>query len=149
MFKSVAYVHVEGDKLEPRNVKCMFIGYSIGMKWFKLWDFTKSKCIISKDAMFREIEMFISETKDESGGTTSNRKTVVEVELHGRDIDEDGEIRETITPNEVEEYDVQYENREIISTGSSEHLIDYSLARDKIRREIRAPNMLGYLDLIA
>jgi len=31
------YVHIKKDKLEARDVKCVFIGYHKGVKGYKLW----------------------------------------------------------------------------------------------------------------
>nr|KYP48059.1 Retrovirus-related Pol polyprotein from transposon TNT 1-94 [Cajanus cajan] len=37
VFGSVAYAHVKEGKLEPRVVKCVFVGYPKGVKGYKLW----------------------------------------------------------------------------------------------------------------
>lgn len=36
-FGCAAYVHVRQDKLEPRALKCTFMGYPFGVKGYKLW----------------------------------------------------------------------------------------------------------------
>ena len=43
--------------MEPRALKCMFIGYVKGVKGYKLWCDGHKKCIISRDVVFNESEM--------------------------------------------------------------------------------------------
>jgi len=38
VFGCIAYAHVDNGKLEPRVVKCIFIGYQHGVKGYKLWN---------------------------------------------------------------------------------------------------------------
>ncbi|KAG8474672.1 hypothetical protein CXB51_031137 [Gossypium anomalum] len=37
IFKCPAYTHVDNGKLEPRAIKCVFLGYKAGVKGYKLW----------------------------------------------------------------------------------------------------------------
>nr|KYP64656.1 Retrovirus-related Pol polyprotein from transposon TNT 1-94 [Cajanus cajan] len=63
VFGSLAYAHVKEGKLEPRAVKCVFIGYPDGVKGYKLWKLEKGggKCIISRDVTFDETKLGILE----------------------------------------------------------------------------------------
>ena len=56
VFGCTTYVQTKTNKLEPRVVKFIFLGYSKGVKGYKLWIETqgKGKCIISKDVTFNE-----------------------------------------------------------------------------------------------
>ena len=38
VFGCTAYAHVDNGKLEPREVKCIFLGYGSGVKTYKLWN---------------------------------------------------------------------------------------------------------------
>ncbi|KAG8498690.1 hypothetical protein CXB51_005073 [Gossypium anomalum] len=37
IFGCPAYAHVNNGKLEPRSIKCVFLGYKAGVKGYKLW----------------------------------------------------------------------------------------------------------------
>ena len=56
IFGSPAYVHVREGKLDPRAKKCIFLGFTHGVKGFRLWcPEAKSKRIIhSRDVVFNE-----------------------------------------------------------------------------------------------
>ena len=58
VFGCASYAHVRQDKLEPRALKCLFLGYPHGVKGFKLWCLEPGfqKCIISRDVTFNEFE---------------------------------------------------------------------------------------------
>lgn len=57
IFRCPAYAHVNEGKLEPRAIKCIFIGYPDGVKGYKLWCPVTRKCLISRDVTFNETEM--------------------------------------------------------------------------------------------
>ena len=59
IFGCTTYAHVKQGKLEPRALKCAFLGYLDGTKGYKLscTDLKPPKCIISKDVIFNESEM--------------------------------------------------------------------------------------------
>lgn len=42
IFGCPTYAHVNNGKLEPRAIKCIFLGYLDGVKGYKLW------CLITK-----------------------------------------------------------------------------------------------------
>ena len=51
-FGCPAYARVDNGKLEPRALKCVFLGYKPGMKGYKLWISELKKMIISKDLLW-------------------------------------------------------------------------------------------------
>jgi hypothetical protein len=58
VFGCEAYAHVpmeKRSKLENKAVKCIFIGYSAGVKGYKLWDPVTSKVLYSRNVIFREL----------------------------------------------------------------------------------------------
>ena len=56
VFGCCAYAHVKQGKLEPRALKCIFLGYPKGIKGYKLWCLEPGmrKCIINRDVIFNE-----------------------------------------------------------------------------------------------
>lgn len=56
-FGAIAYVHVpkaERKKLEPKSVRCIFVGYSATQKAYRFWDPCSRTVKISRDVTFDE-----------------------------------------------------------------------------------------------
>ena len=58
IFGCPAYAHVDNGKLEPRALKCIFLGFKEGVKGFKLWCPEQKKVVISRNVIFDESSMF-------------------------------------------------------------------------------------------
>ncbi|GJZ47045.1 gag-pol polyprotein [Tanacetum coccineum] len=50
----VMYNTQETTKLDPKSKKCLFLGYADGVKWYRLWDPTAHKVVVSRDVVFME-----------------------------------------------------------------------------------------------
>ena len=91
VFGCVAYAHKSEGKLEPRARRCMFIGYPTGVKGYKLWydDVGGSRCIISKDLIYKEDMMYIENSRQSSEQPQDKlaEDKQVEVELNGQQVD--------------------------------------------------------------
>ena len=57
VFGCPAYAHVDNGKLEPRAIKCIFLGYNSSVKGYKLWNPVIQKVVISKNVVFNESAM--------------------------------------------------------------------------------------------
>ncbi|KAL2238396.1 UNVERIFIED_CONTAM: Retrovirus-related Pol polyprotein from transposon TNT 1-94 [Sesamum indicum] len=143
IFGCSAFVHQNIDKLEPRSVKCVFIGYPEGTKGYRLWVRSQPgfKVLISRDVTFNENEFpCLDKTQLKEKEPTLNK-----VENHLGD-NQEGEgnnknIAEQTTENENE--GVTTENE---TTTIENPLNDYQLTRDRVRRETRIPTKLRDFD---
>nr|GEV75137.1 Gag-Pol polyprotein [Tanacetum cinerariifolium] len=50
----VMYYSQETTKLSPKSKKCLFLGYTDGVKGYRVWDPTAYKVVVSKDVVFME-----------------------------------------------------------------------------------------------
>ena len=57
MFGCPAYVHESKGKLDPRSRKCIFLGYTKGVKGYRLWCPTTQKIVTSRHVTFDEKAM--------------------------------------------------------------------------------------------
>ncbi|KAG8475264.1 hypothetical protein CXB51_032125 [Gossypium anomalum] len=75
IFGCPAYAHVNNGKLEPRSIKCVFLGYKAGVKGYKLWCPENRKVVISRDVVFDETAMLPNlSLKDSSNKKISRTK---------------------------------------------------------------------------
>jgi hypothetical protein len=63
VFGCTAYAHVNNGKLEPRAIKCIFLGSgsSSGVKAYKLWNPKAQKAFYSRNIVFNESTIFTSD----------------------------------------------------------------------------------------
>ena len=146
MFGCSAYAYVRQNKLEPRALKCIFLGYPEGVKAYRLWclELGMRKCIISRDVVFNEHEMGNLVSKNERNmsqfqAESSSKKVHFEVELEGTTQDEAYKGQGTSDWLEQEKGTSAYQD----------DLRDYNLTRDRKRRSVKAPSRYGYADFMA
>ena len=63
IFGCVCYVYILGpgsDKLDPRSIKCVFLGYSRTQKGYRCYSPTLHHCFISADVKFDESQSYFS-----------------------------------------------------------------------------------------
>ncbi|KAL2232097.1 UNVERIFIED_CONTAM: Retrovirus-related Pol polyprotein from transposon TNT 1-94 [Sesamum indicum] len=139
VFGCSAFVHQNLDKLEPRSIKCVFIGYPEGIKGYRLWVRSQRgfKVLISRDVTFNENELpCLDKTQHRE-----KEPTFTKVEEHLEDNQEGEENNENLVEQTAENENLeQTTENDAIITGNS--LNDYQLARDRVRRETRIPPRL-------
>jgi hypothetical protein len=56
-YEAYDYVpNIKISKLEKKDVKCIFIGYDIGVKGYKLWNHVTVKVVYKKSVIFQELK---------------------------------------------------------------------------------------------
>lgn len=55
VFGCTTYVHQNIGKLEPRALKCFFVGYADTKKGYRCYDPTTNKVHVTRDVVFHEI----------------------------------------------------------------------------------------------
>lgn len=61
IFGCEAYAHIDKEtrkKLDPKSLKCYFIGYGVDGLGYKLWDNVGQKVIRSRDVVFNENRLY-------------------------------------------------------------------------------------------
>ncbi|WVZ06123.1 hypothetical protein V8G54_019469 [Vigna mungo] len=163
VFGSLALSHVRGDKLDSRAAKCIFLGYTEGVKGYKLWRLdSPSKLIISRDVIFDETRMAMH---PENSG--SEKKILVEVEHTtngagtpgGTEENQTGEGQvengRTIEENRSDKFRTDLGDHTDGMSGEGSHgkaagvdLRNYQLVRDRERRISKPTKRFGEVDLI-
>ncbi|XP_038885954.1 uncharacterized protein LOC120076257 [Benincasa hispida] len=59
VFGCVGFVHQNKGKLKAKVIKCMFVGFTEGVKGYKMWHPVERKFIVSRDITFRAEETFM------------------------------------------------------------------------------------------
>ena len=133
MFGSVGYVYQNKGKLKARVAKCIFVGFTEGVKGFKLLHPTNKRFIISSDVLFRESEMFMLEKGNIAGNSdeTESYTTQIEVENTRNNVQP---IEESTTTEQEQVENLSEEQAEMIEEQPD--LSQYSLARDRQKRVI-------------
>ncbi|KAG8493558.1 hypothetical protein CXB51_011740 [Gossypium anomalum] len=124
IFGCPAYAQVDNEKLEPRSIKCVFLGYKVGVKGYKLWYPENRKVVISRNVVFDETAMIPNLSLKDS----SNKENQKQVEH---------QINTESTPQAI----TKIENR---VTSSPQ----YSIAKNRTRREIKPPKKYAEADLV-
>lgn len=136
--RCAAYPHVKQDKLESRALKCIFLGYPDGVKWYKLYCTEPGKKRMHNQwrcGLYEE-EMPLKAVNNNTD-TQLKEKAQTEVELNGTD--------QNLEYNAL--WDSEQTNNEEITQVPIDQ--DYQLTRDRERRLKKAPQRFEYAYLIS
>ncbi|RVW26889.1 Retrovirus-related Pol polyprotein from transposon TNT 1-94 [Vitis vinifera] len=133
IFGCPAYAHVSDGKLEPRAMKCIFLGYATGVKGYRLWctEDRTPKFIISRDVTFDESAMFGQ--RKEFGDLAGTSKT---------DLGANQKVEFEVDAPMENGVDDTSEEQPVIDQNDSQ-----SIAAHRPRREIRRP--MRYVDCVS
>ncbi|KAG8472564.1 hypothetical protein CXB51_034519 [Gossypium anomalum] len=81
IFGCLAYTHVDNGKLEPRSIKCVFLGYKAGVNGHKLWCPENRKVVISRDVVFDETAMLPNLSLKDSSNKENQKQKYAEADL--------------------------------------------------------------------
>lgn len=142
IFGCVAYIYINEEKLEPRTLKCIFIGYPEGVKGYNFWidELGIQNCLVSRDVVINESQM------------TRSKKHTFEVEH--LDLDQLANDVQIDVENKIDLIDQETKKTKKASEISSSNLnriveLTYNLVRDKERRIVKPPQRYGQADLLA
>ncbi|KAG8492401.1 hypothetical protein CXB51_009724 [Gossypium anomalum] len=79
IFGCPAYAHVDNGKLEPRSIKCVFLGYKASVKGYKLWCPENRKVVINRDVVFDETAMLPNLSLKDSSNKENQSRTRREI----------------------------------------------------------------------
>lgn len=139
VFGCLAYAHVRQDKLNPRALKCIFVGYPKCVKGYRLWcmEPEKQKVIVSRDVLLKKNRMPYLEVVGTTQKETSRDQVQVEFGGYKQISDADTRVTEDVT-NDVE-----------ATLTKTDRLDDCLLARDRTRRTTKPPDRYWHVDLIS
>ena len=143
-FGCVAFVYVNQGKLQPRDLKGIFICYPIGTKGYKVWMMEGDQCVVSRNVKFQEGQMYkdaliMREVVKESRGDANPSTDVKRLEAYSES---------TLEPEHTVQGGVTAVDSAKASEGEPEGNLDasarsslsnYQLARDRPRRHVVPP----------
>ncbi|KAH9670332.1 hypothetical protein KPL70_016941 [Citrus sinensis] len=146
-FGCPAYAHTSQGKLAPRALKGFFIGYTEGVKGYKIWctDLSPPRCIISRDVTFNEKDLLNQKSAQQptEEGTEVGKKQQFEVEIPKSDdlleAEDSGGVTDSSSDSEIHQQEQEPQRQ-----GQG-----YQLTRDTAKRQIKQTRRYGYADLIS
>ncbi|KAK0584100.1 hypothetical protein LWI29_007622 [Acer saccharum] len=144
IFGCPAYFHVTESKLDPRAKKAIFVGFSEGVKGFRLWNSESRKIILSRDVTFDESAMLKQIPRDSEN---ENPNSLQQVEF------ETPKKSEKASPT-VDHLDDEFDDQDEISVEVEDSAPvpeirqqPESIATSRPKRDIRRP--ARYTDMVA
>ncbi|TXG46509.1 hypothetical protein EZV62_027989 [Acer yangbiense] len=144
IFGCPAYFHVTESKLDPRAKKAIFVGFSEGVKGFRLWNPESKKIILSRDVTFDESAMLKQIPRDTEN---ENPNSLQQVEF---ETPKKSEKASSTVDHPDDEFDDQDEiSVEVEDSAPVPEIRQQpeSIATSRQKRDIRRP--ARYTDMVA
>ncbi|KAI9160502.1 hypothetical protein LWI28_008739 [Acer negundo] len=140
IFGCPSYFHVTESKLDLRAKKAVFVGFSEGVKGFRLWNSESKKIILSRDVTFDESAM-LKQTLQDIKNENPNSLQQVEFEVPKKSE----KVSPTVDgPDDQDEISVEVEDSAPLSEIRQQ---PESIATSRPKRDIRKP--ARYTDMVA
>ena len=147
IFGCPAYFHVKESKLNPRAKKAIFMGFSEGVKAFRLWNPESKKIVLSRDVTFDESAMLKQTTSEkENEDPKSSQQVEFEIPTNQKHSVNHPEYDSDHPEYDSDESLVEVEDQEPASIPEVRQQPE-SIATSKPKRNIRKP--ARYTDMVA
>ncbi|KAG6385148.1 hypothetical protein SASPL_153976 [Salvia splendens] len=140
IFGSIAYHHVTELKLDPRAKKALFMGFSAGVKGYRLWCLEFKKTIVSRDVTFDESSMLNKVNPNSSDTSQQVEYTPKQVEFEEAVV-----IPTTNTTNDSPTEEEESDDEEVPPQEPSQQ--SEPIAVRRTRRENKKP--ARFTDMVA
>ncbi|KAG6413676.1 hypothetical protein SASPL_126390 [Salvia splendens] len=140
IFGSIAYYHVTESKLDPRAKKALFMGFSAGVKGYRLWCLESKKTIVSRDVTFDESSMLNKVNPNSSDTSEQVEYTPKQVEFEEAVV-----IPTTNTTNDSPMEEEESDDEEVPPQEPSQQ--SEPIAVRRTRRENKKP--ARFADMVA
>lgn len=141
IFGCPAYFHVNESKLDPRAKKAIFMGFSEGVKAFRLWNPESKKIVLSRDVTFDESVM-LKQTTPEKENHNPNSNEQVEFEINTNSGQTTNHPKDDL--DDQNESSIQVEEPELAEIEQQSESIATSRPRREIRKPSRFTDMVAY-----
>lgn len=126
VFGSVVFVHLPTHlrhKLEPRALRCVFVGYGVHQKGYRCYHLPTNKIYVSHDVRFHEDEMYYSlpestfqgETRHED---THNQREILDFDIVNAGVAPSGEVAPSGDMHELHGTDMHTTSGELHGTNT-------------------------------
>ncbi|GKV35094.1 hypothetical protein SLEP1_g43407 [Rubroshorea leprosula] len=149
IFGCPVYAHVRDGKLEPRVVKCIFLGYAYEVKGYRLWCVQKSpRFLMSRDVTFDESTM-LQKAKEESIIAKPDHGVSKQVEFEATTLEKAVRDDSIVLKNLDEVQDPELTDTPMEVEAPEQTQQQYNIATGRQRRETKPPQRYGYIDYVA
>ncbi|KAG7591060.1 Zinc finger CCHC-type superfamily [Arabidopsis thaliana x Arabidopsis arenosa] len=156
-FGCVAFVHTDDGKLDPRAKKGVLIGYPIGVKGYKVWLLEERKCVVSRNVIFQENAVYkdlMQRSENVTAEEDDQTGSYLDLDLEAdSDVISGGDQEVTqntpVPGSPGQTTPMTHDINDDAESDVNQSPLSYHLARDRDRREIRAPRRFDDEDYFA
>ena len=129
VFGCVAYVHLHKGlrtKLEPRGLRCVFVGYALHQKGYRCYHPPSRQLYVTLDVVFHETTMYYSSQTKENDEVQITTKPTDNVDIiaHGNQLIDTLDSLETNEECPVNENTEEHQDREEYTSENGPEIVD-------------------------